>query len=752
MNLTEAFKALNALNEDTFSVSDDGINKLSKFEQNDDLIDEISVIDMDAEDESELQDSYIGKVILDCSVCHSKLYKDKSEVTVDDEEALANIGEECPYCYTSDGFKVIGEVTTYNDEPTEDEVLLDESFNSKREGLFGAVKGAIGGALKGAGNGLMGEDLYDDEVNELFDVKANVDASGSSVGFLGGKSGDTSTERGDYDTNGSQDDLSFDKNTTTNRTDVNELFDVKANVDASGSSVGFLGGTAGNTSNKRGDYNTNGSQDAMSQDLNNTVSKNTLTSKSSNNDIYGESVATLDRPMSRMSGTLGNVLTKHSSELSSVRTREDALELLDYIEPEVTNKGYLNRLRDQILQIPERKVTELLYNVILKGDGMGVNEGIFDRNKNKTPQTIRGYDPKNSRYSKMIARELQSQFGGQIKTVNFGKGDETLWVDTDGKAKAANKYIRKKYPDGSFSFDEYRYVNEGIFDRNKNKTPQTIRGYEKGDPSYSANIAKELKSNFGGEIKTVNFGNGNETLWVDTDNKFKAAKRYIDKKYSDGSFSFDEYRYIKESLIEDINDIQVNTDDSTLNISKDDNGSLTVTTSPMNNGTTDAMDQEVIGPVSDETETEIKNNDNEEPVEGEEVDVPVEEFDEESFDELGESYLRSIYENVLSYKTKTVSSLDNGNKLKVEGIIRFKSGSSRPTQFIFESHNITKTGKAMFIGENVNITRGKKAFNIKGTVHRGKFITESFNYNYKTKDNTGKSTRVYGTLRTAKKG
>lgn len=671
MNLTEAFKALNALNEDTFSVSDDGINKLSKFEQNDDLIDEISVIDMDAEDESELQDSYIGKVILDCSVCHSKLYKDKSEVTVDDEEALANIGEECPYCYTSDGFKVIGEVTTYNDEPTEDEVLLDESFNSKREGLFGAVKGAIGGALTGAGNGLMGEDLYDDEVNELFDVKANVDASGSSVGFLAGKSGDTSTERGNYSANDSQDKLSMDRNvsTSTSKNTINkvdELFDVKANVDASGSSVGFLGGTAGNTTSKRGDYSANGSNDTASQDLNVTTSKNTSTTTSSKSDNYNEAVATLDRPMSKMSGTLGNVLTAHSGELSKVRTREDALELLDYIEPEVTNKGYLNRLRDQILQIPERKVTELLYNVILKGDGMGVNEGIFDRNKNKTPQTI--------------------------------------------------------------------------------------RGYEKGDPSYSARIAKELKSNFGGEIKTVNFGKGNETLWVDTNNKFKAAKRYIDKKYSGGSFSFDEYRYIKESLIEDINDIQVNTDDSTLNISKDDNGSLTVTTSPINNGTTDAMDQEVIGPVSDETETEIMNNDTEEPEEGEEVDVPVEEFDEESFDELGESYLRSIYENILSYKTKTVSSLNNGNKLKVEGIIRFKSGSSRPTQFIFESHNITKTGKAMFIGENVNITRGKKAFTIKGTVHRGKFITESFNYNYKTKDNTGKSTRVYGTLRTAKKG
>jgi hypothetical protein len=42
MYLAEAFKALNALNEDTFSLTDDGIKKLSEFEQNDDLTDEIS--------------------------------------------------------------------------------------------------------------------------------------------------------------------------------------------------------------------------------------------------------------------------------------------------------------------------------------------------------------------------------------------------------------------------------------------------------------------------------------------------------------------------------------------------------------------------------------------------------------------------------------------------------------------------------------------------------------------------------------
>ena len=75
MKLTEAFRALNALNEDTFSVADDGISKLAEFEQNDDLADDISVIDPEAETEEDLQrmwdyidsidDDYLKQEVLD---------------------------------------------------------------------------------------------------------------------------------------------------------------------------------------------------------------------------------------------------------------------------------------------------------------------------------------------------------------------------------------------------------------------------------------------------------------------------------------------------------------------------------------------------------------------------------------------------------------------------------------------------------------------------------------------------------------
>ena len=344
MYLAEAFKALNALNEDTFSLNDDGIRKLSEFEQNDDLTDEISVIDPEAETEDDLQDSYIGKVILDCSVCHSKLYKDKTEVTVDEEQQLANVGEECPYCYTSDGFKVIGEVAAFKDE-SEDE----EDDESKKED----------------------EDDEDEEDDE------------------------------------------------------------------------------------------------------------------------------------------------------------------------------------------ESKTDDL-----------------------------------------------------------------------------------------------------------------------------------------------------------------------------------------DESLTESVNNVNVETDDSIVNVNTDENGKVMVSTEPKNDlGNGDEM----LAPLSDETETEILNNDLGIDEETPEEDVDIEDFDEESFDELGESYLRNIYENVNSYKTTQVK--QKNNKLVVEGLITFNSGNVKKTSFVFESKDINTNGKVRFIGENLNITRGKKAFTVKGEINNGKFISESLNYNYRAKDDSGKSTRIYGTVK-----
>jgi hypothetical protein len=158
--INEAFKKLEMLNEEEFSLTKDGLQDLAKFRDGDDL-DVITVIDSEAETEDDLQDSYIGKVILDCEVCHSKIYKDPSEVTIDNELNIANNEEECPYCYSQEGFKVVGQVCDFNPnakvekENPETEVKVDgkdvdqkddeEETNESLEEGYGDDAGYYGG-------------------------------------------------------------------------------------------------------------------------------------------------------------------------------------------------------------------------------------------------------------------------------------------------------------------------------------------------------------------------------------------------------------------------------------------------------------------------------------------------------------------------------------------------------------------------------------------------------------------------------
>ena len=83
----------------------------------------------------------------------------------------------------------------------------------------------------------------------------------------------------------------------------------------------------------------------------------------------------------------------------------------------------------------------------------------------------------------------------------------------------------------------------------------------------------------------------------------------------------------------------------------------------------------------------------------------------------------------------------------VEGVITFDSGAKKKTSFVFEAKDATRSGKVRLIGENVQITAGKKSFTVSGHIKDNKFITESFNYNYRAKDSSGKLSRVYGTVR-----
>lgn len=84
-------------------------------------------------------------------------------------------------------------------------------------------------------------------------------------------------------------------------------------------------------------------------------------------------VATMERPMTGIQGTLSSAMQNHKDELSQVYDKQTAIDFLDIVEPEVKNKGYLSKVKDKISRMPNGRVASFLYNIILKGDGLGTN-------------------------------------------------------------------------------------------------------------------------------------------------------------------------------------------------------------------------------------------------------------------------------------------------------------------------------------------------------------------------------------------
>ena len=224
------------------------------------------------------------------------------------------------------------------------------------------------------------------------------------------------------------------------------------------------------------------------------------------------------------------------------------------------------------------------------------------------------------------------------------------------------------------------------------------------------------------------------------------------------NFVFFESLRGKENIKEALS-ATVTTDDQTISIDSQDDGSVNVNATPNAPAFNPMMDEpveggdEMIVPISDESVEEVEAaadansvEDGEAEIEFEETeeendeDEDFEDFDELSFNGLGESYLRECYENVVGFKTTGVSA--ENNKLMIEGIIKFDSGNIKETQFIFES-----VGDGKYEGYNKQISRGNKTYKLNTSINNKKLVCESLNYNYRSKNELNESVRVYGTVK-----
>lgn len=458
--LAEAFQQMKLLESETFSFDNDGAAKLSNFMDDDLLTDVEVVIDPEAETEEDLKDSYIGDIILACEVCHSMIYKREEEVSVKEDSDMANVGEVCPYCYSEDGFKIIGKVAPYEEITVETE---------------------------------SGED-----------VKVEVDGKKIEV-------------------------------ETTEETDKDEIEDL--------------------------DPETEEDKPEDEEDLD-------------------ESVKNLEKaPL------------EEAKEPLSVRLKK--------------------RLAMKAENLEEEVIEENFYAIV--------------------------------------------EVDGEERRFPFRDRD------------AARRYIE--------------YVRNGA-------------------PEFEG---KKIGS-----------------MWTES----------LDA----------ESKPLKEAM----EDISITTETDVIKVKstpREDKEAIV----PMQPEEV----QEIIEPEVEETEEIPEKEYVEEPVAEEEAidtDVEIEEFDEEGFDDLGESYLKKVYENVESYKTTSGKVVNNS--IILEGLITFNSGKKAKTSFIFEAKEMTKRGKLKFVGENVNLSKNKKAFTLTGIAEHKKLMCESLTYNYLARDaKNNKARKLYGTIK-----
>lgn len=173
--LKEAFKELELLNEETFSFDKDGAAELKKFYDGDTTDDYESIIDPEAETKDELEDSYEGKVIVACKICHGMQYKDPQDIVIDEESDYVNVGEECPACSAVDGYKIVGQVAPYcaecENEHKEGETEVDDDETDIEEALDEKRKASrIVESLKSAPKRHFKESLNEEKLTTLFDV------------------------------------------------------------------------------------------------------------------------------------------------------------------------------------------------------------------------------------------------------------------------------------------------------------------------------------------------------------------------------------------------------------------------------------------------------------------------------------------------------------------------------------------------------------------------------------------------------
>ena len=627
MNLSEAFKQLDCLNEDVFEVSDKGIEELKDFRDSDDSDDTIEVIDPEAENKEEIKDSYVGKIICQCNVCKSLVYFDKDNIQIDEENGTVNADEECPFCFTNSGYSIVGEVAPYSDYQVE---ATDEDGNK-------------------------------------VDVEVEVDGKKVSTNeSMRIKRGKKQVKRFNEGIGAS--DFDYFVHVTDELDDFDELYNAMDN--------------AGIGNDWDGDADSGFAFQSV-QEARNAVEQ--LKSIGYNAEYHYD-------PHEDDYDDMDESYVNESIDLSVT----DYEGILKFVTKGVQVDGKISRaLGTGDLEIDITPDDDSINKVISVAESIGFNE--VDR--------FIDYGPMQG--DSWVVLTKQSREGKCVLGIVFNADHDYA-------------FVRAGYDED----EDYEYFNESL---------ENVK-LDTGDQEIEI-TARDEKPTLGKDEMIASLDGDTETEITSNDDEDSETEEK-DEKLSLGKRKNESVRG---------NKMRKNCSESLDSIKLDDgNQKIEIKTKEKEDLPKDSM----MVPPSDDTLEDILSDEeiDEEPMpeDGDIVDVDVDEVEDESFNRLGESFLKKVYENVKSFRT--TSAATNGNTLVLEGLITFKSGKSKPTTFKFEANKINSKGKIRFLGENKDISSGRKSFALNCKVSKKAIIPESMTYNYVARG-LNESQRVTGTVR-----
>lgn len=867
--INEAFKELKGidLDEELFSFDEKGARDLSYFldDTSDPVLD---VVDPLATDEEELQPNYEGNVICQCCVCKQLIYKKPEDIVIDEETQNANVGEECPHCYNTRGFKVIGQVEPYFDKDEvkvtvdDDEVAVEdneteevtESLNEAWEdgseveefiGLRGTFRGLYPGDLKkmysswdrrlGRPTDPEEKEDYDElrshygETVEIIDVN-QFNGSNNPAESLNNSYWEIEFEDGTSIAGIAGDCIDF-HNMPSSNASISESWE-----DAYEQFTDIIDHSMGDPDQIEKQVNALYAKHKGEKDWDFAYRRWMEGSESPDEDLDESASDEKEWGVWKDGGSIG----EPKGLIERGLTKEEAQQL---VYKAVKVSPWMLKDKDKSLN-ESRTDKEIIDDYIgrrgkFRGYITAEVKPLYDTWDDKlkrptAPEEIEDYEKLRDTYGKTVEITDCSIFikgNSRIDTfdtsywdIKFNDGtslssvsgsDIDLYEDpvktkkgrvNKGKAgihetfktkKAADAQRKAMYASGYKGESLKEDLDPALvakMDKESFVNYVTVRkGWttEEAEDYLKTYFDEALDEKLTIEVTEEDINHFDEDTGDVIVDKAKFVGKdvqkgdYVTLKFTDENEDADtqDYKFVEETedgfklewigtkeLHEDFQKATVETGSSILSMESDDSGKVTVTSEPRK---AEEGGDETIAPVSDEVMAEIEDNNSEETEEEtteeetteeetteedtsegegeeeaseEEEEVSVDEFEESYFNDLGKKYLQEVYNNVTSYET-TKGSID-GKKIKLEGVISFKSGKRAKTEFFFEGYSVTKAGKVKFLGENAQITGKKNAFTLTGSVNKGKLFAESLTYNYRAKDAvTGKTVREYGTVK-----